>query len=696
MKSSSYQVILIFFIQITIVVSTSAQLNERFRLLPKPQKIELLGGKGLYHTELLGIYIKDTSDRPVMAGLLLNLPMIGYGSPGSLSLILNRTLGVPSQEGYEMEIKDGKVVIQAIEPAGLFYGVQTLSQLLEDAQDQQIEIPACRITDYPEIAYRAVHLDLKHHLDAGHYYYSMIDRLASIKVNAIIIEFEDKLRYRKSPVVASPNAISIEEFAALSKYARERHIEISPLIQGLGHASYVLKHAAYKNLRDDPASDWVFDPLNPATYDLQFSLYEDAIAATPYGKYLHVGGDEVGELGKSALSKASGMKPLELQMYWLNKVAEFAQKHNRIPIFWDDMVFKLANLYETTYDSSLPLEEVKTRWKKNAPLLMESLPLFPKGCAYMRWNYDDPLLAGNQLAIDWYKTNGLTVMAATSAQAYSSMFPRTKTQFQPIKEFCQLTAEKKMSGILCTVWDDTSPHLETIVRGVFDFALFSWNYEDISIEEAHVIFRQRFYSSALAKPEFNFEDSMEEITTPFWETAFLKKGDREVYHKTFDLIDLPDPKSKGLWSTIYKEKLRMAGVVRNQQTDIAKQLATAQEVTRRNQYALSLFMVINELQRYSSDLLLLLQAYDEASKKEKLNHAINIRNAVGDFDEIRAGFEEAYGKTRIMGNPEEYQLDSNFHHHLANGTNTTDWIFIYEIAMNLKIKEWLLLTIPEK
>lgn len=62
------------------------------------------------------------------------------------------------------------------------------------------------------------------------------------------------------------------------------------------------------------------------------------------------------------------------------------------------------------------------------------------------------------------------------------------------------------------------------------------------------------------------------------------------------------------------------------------------------------------------------------------------------FPAIRARFEEAYGKTRIMGNPPGYQLDSNFHHHLANGTNSTDWIFIYEIAMNKKITDWLVNT----
>src|SRR4030095_10105999 len=209
---------------------------------------------------------------------------------------------------------------------------------LEDSHDQQIEIPSCRITDYPEIPYRAIHIDVKHHLDATRYYYDIIDRLAAVKVNAVIIEFEDKLRYRKAPLIGSPNSISIEEFASLSKYAKERLIEISPLVQGLGHASFILKHEEYKKLRDNPESDWSFDAVNPETYALQFSLYDDAIAATPFGKYLHVGGDEVGDLGMSEMAKKSGLSAMQLQMQWLQKVCEYARAHNRIPIFWDDMV----------------------------------------------------------------------------------------------------------------------------------------------------------------------------------------------------------------------------------------------------------------------------------------------------------------------------------------------------------------------
>src|SRR5690606_11601884 len=144
--------------------------------------------------------------------------------------------------------------------------------------------------------------------------------------------------------------------------------------------SFILKHEQFKSLRDDPSSDWVFDPLNPATYEVQFSLYEDAIAATPGGRYLHVGGDEVGSLGKSERSRISKMKAFELQMHWLKKVSDFAVAHNRIPIFWDDMVFKLSNLYRTTWDDKVDKESVEKLWNENQHLLNENLHLFPKNC----------------------------------------------------------------------------------------------------------------------------------------------------------------------------------------------------------------------------------------------------------------------------------------------------------------------------
>ena len=114
------------------------------------------------------------------------------------------------------------VVIAARSEAGLFYGCQTLEQVLEDSRDYNCPIPAMKITDFPSIAYRAVHLDTKHHLDRMEYYYAMMDKLARYKINAVIWELEDKLRYTRRPEIASPNAISKQEMQALCRYAKER------------------------------------------------------------------------------------------------------------------------------------------------------------------------------------------------------------------------------------------------------------------------------------------------------------------------------------------------------------------------------------------------------------------------------------------------------------------------------------------
>ena len=81
--------------------------------------------------------------------------------------------------------------------------------------------------------------------------------LASIKINGIIIEFEDKLSYKRRSDIAAPDSYSIEWWKKLSEYANLRNIKISPLIQGLGHASFILKHDNYKSLRDVSNNDSV-------------------------------------------------------------------------------------------------------------------------------------------------------------------------------------------------------------------------------------------------------------------------------------------------------------------------------------------------------------------------------------------------------------------------------------------------------
>jgi hexosaminidase len=683
--------------------------NDKFNLLPEPQKIELLTGKTLSFNDLRFIHLIGTEKRPVMDQLLGSLPFTGSPGKGVLTLELIQRDDLPqSAEGYILVIKDQKITISSRGEAGLFYGCQTLQQLLEDSHDQQIDIPPCIITDYPGVSYRAIHLDLRFHSNTGNFYYELIDRLARIKVNAIIVELEDKLRYNKAPIVGTANAVSIDEFAAISKYAYARNIDISPLVQGLGHAGHILKHDEYKHLRDDPNSDWAFDALNPGTYDLQFSLYEDAMKATPYGKYLHVGGDEVYNLGQSELAKKSGMKPVELQLYWLNKVSAFVRKSGRIPICWDDMFFNLAGLFGTMRSnvSGLSDEQIEKIWKENQYKMDNYVDKFPKECIYMRWTYWNTKVLGNLKAIDWLISKNLKVMGATGAQDMSPMLPRNNSIFKPVKDFCEITTEKKLDGILCTMWDDSAYSFETFWRGIFNFASMSWNYKDIQPDDFNARFRHRFYAPELSDPSCEFQNSLE-LALWFWDGALINnstylkhlpkengynpfgdRGDRGVYPKSIDLISLPDPEKPGAWCERYKDKIALAKAELVRYSVIKDKIANASRLARRNHYSLTLMNQINEFQIYSSNILLLMEKYDKInSPSGKITAASEIQNYINGFSKIRTSLENVIAETRFLKNPEGYVRAKTAD--LANGGIDNEWMFVYETPMNEKILKWL-------
>lgn len=677
-------------LQITPTRAQTAQenFNRYFKLLPQPQKTELLKGSGLTSGNLKTVLLAGNAQKPVLYGELSSLTVSKKSGSGTLTLKIGINNIPDSPEAYILDVKSGQATVTARTQAGLFYGCQTLNQLLEDSKDQKVAIPAVVITDFPDINYRSVHIDLKHHIDSTSYYYKLVDRLAQMKVNAMIIEFEDKLKYKKAPVVGASNALPIEEFAKLSNYAKERNIEISPLVQGLGHVPFILKHPEYKELRDDPKSDWAFCALNPKTYELQFKLYEDAMAATPNGKYLHIGGDEVGELGKSELAKKSGMKPFELQMYWLNKVTEFAKKHNRIPIFWDDMIWQLSGLYRTTYDGSLSEEESKEIWAKNRYKLDENIKLFPENCVFMRWNYGSQYVWGNKEALNWYKSKNLRSMAATAAQTNWILMPRGNSNIWAIKEFSEITKEKALDGILCTTWEDSSPHSETFQRGLNFFGLYSWNVtKKTSTQDANVIFRHRFYGPAVSSDYYEYQNTLEEALE-FWETALVDQGERDKSRRPFELMTFPDRNMPGEWRKKYKDRLTLARQAVQKYNATKAKIAEVTPLAIRNHYHLQLLNEINELQSYPARLILLFEEFDRAPTLGKGPSVTAIRDYANSFKTIRGNFEKVFSKTRILNAPDDYLLDLNkIHPHMANA-KTSDWMYRFELAMNDKLNLW--------
>lgn len=672
---------------LTVVGELCARnIDKNFKLLPQPQSIEMSAGKGIIYQELSYIQPLGETPVPVFGELLDKLPRTSKaGKPVTLQLTEQ---GVPeSPEGYVLEIQHKGVTISARDKAGLFYGCQTLEQLMEDSRDFNLEIPAMKIIDYPAISYRAVHFDTKHHLDRMDYYYKEIDRLARYKINAVIWELEDKLRYTRRPEIGAPNAISKQEMQVLCRYAQERNVEISPLVQGLGHAGFILKH--HWELRENPASDWEFCPSDPRTYELQFDLYRDAIEAMPYGKYLHVGGDEITAIGIDERCKATGKTPFELQMIWLKKVCDFAVANGRIPIFWDDMPLKYGNLWDMVLSDATE-QEVAQKW--NSEKLDAGIDLFPKECVYMRWNYEDATKPAHQRILKWYHDKGLKVMGATAASSGNSpVLPRENTKAGYIKGFSQLVALNQLEGILATAWDDGSPHSETVWRGYIAQGEYGWNPTARSVEEFKQAHAQREYGFKPEEKRMQFLDELEQAVF-FYDGALVSSGRRNPAWGTtnFTLINLPDKKNPGAWSQTYKDKLDKAKIEVKRYEVIKNGVQTAKQHALRGRYTLNIYEQINHMQIYPSQLLLALETYDTAANEADCQKALQqIAKVCNDFQTMRKNLEEVYSQTRFMQNPDGYIADMNHHNHLASKSDSSDWMYYYEIPMIRKVQNWI-------
>ena len=148
------------------IALTQGKLPSPFIIIPEPQNVILLDGPGLVSGSLQRLILKGDFIRPELGNILSQLTGEDSETHGTLTLILDTALtSVPTEEGYVLTILKDRAEIISKGEAGLFYGCQTLEQLLEDARDFNIPVPSCKITDYPVLSYRAVHFDLKHHLD---------------------------------------------------------------------------------------------------------------------------------------------------------------------------------------------------------------------------------------------------------------------------------------------------------------------------------------------------------------------------------------------------------------------------------------------------------------------------------------------------------------------------------------------------
>ena len=295
---------------------------------------------------------------------------------------------IEGEEAYHLDISPAKITISASAPAGAFYAVQTLRQLLPPAfetagrsgEKLSWTIPAVRIQDAPRFPYRGMHLDVARHFFPVEFIKRYIDLLAMHKFNRfhwhltedqgwrIEIKKYPKLQevaaWRKETLVGhysdQPHQFdgkryggyyTQDEVREVVRYAAERHITVIPEIELPGHSLAAL--AAYPELACTPgpfeaATKWgIFEEVycpKEETFEFLENVLTEVMALFP-SEYIHIGGDECPKTRWEACAhcqamiKREGLKDEhELQSYFIRRIERFLNSKGRQIIGWDEIL----------------------------------------------------------------------------------------------------------------------------------------------------------------------------------------------------------------------------------------------------------------------------------------------------------------------------------------------------------------------
>ena len=356
----------------------------------------------------------------------------GDGPVSGLALTLGEPPACEAPEGadaYALRITPRGLRLQAGSEAGLFYGLQTLAQLEEGGV-----LPAVEIDDWADIPIRMLHWDLKGYLPKFDVLCEELRILASCKVNAILLELEDKYDFASAPGVGVAGAYTREQLRELSRLAKSLHIRIVPKLQSIAHVDYILKHAAYRDLREN-GHVFQYCPCSEAAQALWEAMAEELMDCfEEHRGYFHIGADEPGNLGEcprcAKLGKAGS---------YLKKVgacADFVRDRGWTPVLWDDILRNKGGLFD-------PAEEAPLRQKLGRDAVL------------MYWAYGYGGKNNEFPYLDTYAGEGLRVWGASGyagCDNWAGSLPPLAIRGQNLDAWAVAAKDRALECVCATGW----------------------------------------------------------------------------------------------------------------------------------------------------------------------------------------------------------------------------------------------------
>lgn len=348
-------------------------------LLPHPRSLSMDAGcyspganrrivlEGASPGELSGAGRRLQEALARFAGVQWELAASALGPADEIGAILRVTPGkVEHEQGYQLTIKPEGILVEASSATGVFYGVCTLAQIL---QQRGRELPALRITDSPDFAVRGVMLDIsRDKVPRMETLFALVDMLAGWKVNQVQLYTEHTFAYRRHPDVwAKASPVTGDEIIALDAFCRERHIELVPNQNSFGHMHRWLIHDRYAHLAEvhgDFEVPWggtmqgpfSLYPGDPGSLELMRGLYDELLPHFS-SRLFNVGCDETFDLGQGRSKEECERRGVErVYLDFLLKIHKEVEARGRTMQFWGDIIVHKPDLIDELPKDSIALE----------------------------------------------------------------------------------------------------------------------------------------------------------------------------------------------------------------------------------------------------------------------------------------------------------------------------------------------------
>ena len=634
-----------------------------YAVIPDPQQVELLDGDRQFGPDWVlqrgtGVAEGDVAVEALAQELESRFGLRpAAGGPTVVRLEVKAGSVIPGEtadpdkqaiadQAYHIEIGDPGVTIVANAPEGLFYGVETLVQLVRTRSGAHY-LPLGRITDWPDLHLRHIYWDDAHHLDRLPELKRAVRQAAFFKINGFALKLEGHFQFRSAPAVVEPYALSPAEYQELTDYGLRYHVQVIPYLDGPAHIGFILKHPEYAQYRSFPDSNYEMCATNPEAVKFLSGMFQDLVDANRGGKFVYFSTDEpyyIGMADNPACREKTAAQNMgsvgKLLARFITQIAEPLHEQGRTVMFWGEFPLVPSDI------EALP------------PYLVNGETYGPTF---------DPV----------FHRRGMRQMIYTSTQGEERFFPdyfnlpgsrrlhpgapdagRVAGGYRKIS-FDAARGQTDLIGTVVAGWADAGLHPETFWLGYATITAAGWRPASRSAEESAAVFYKLFYGDGaihmnrvyqLMSEQAQFwSDSWER--GPSWRKPIFGYSEG-IYHPRKPLKDdtlalpaapAPDLKFDPSWIAENARRLQLASDSLADNDELAGLLHENMRSVEINRYNLEVYLSIANLYRQNLEMLLgirrmcsLLESAQKAAGQKKPKDALeSVDGALGIAEEIR-------------------------------------------------------------